>query len=65
MDVVNEYLTSPHKAVRCTILLYKFEKCTQELKVPKKLPGGSGGKGNDKDKRWQAKPGPQARHEVP
>ena len=39
--MVNEYRTSPHRAVRCTF---------QQLLVLKKLPGTSGGKANDKDK---------------
>ena len=48
--VVNEYLKSPHKAVRCTVKLQKSEKWITQLEVLKKLRGASGGKSNDKDK---------------
>ena len=50
VDLINEYLTSPHKAVRCTVKLQKSVKWIQQLEEPKKLPGVSGGKALDKDK---------------
>ena len=50
MDVVNEYLTSPHRVVKCTVKLQKSEKRTKQLKVPKKFRGASEGTANDNDK---------------
>ena len=42
VDVVNEYLVSPHKAVRWTVKLHTCSQWIKQLKVPKKLPGASG-----------------------
>ena len=38
VGVVNVYLPSPHKAVRCTITSQKSGKLSEQNKVPKKLP---------------------------
>ena len=50
VDMINEYLTTPHTVVRWTVKLQMNEKWIEQLKAPKKLQGTSGGKGNDKDK---------------
>ena len=54
VDVVNECLTSPHKAVRCTIKLQTSEQWissgSNSPKCSKKLPEASGEKAHDKDK---------------
>ena len=50
VDVVNEYLTSSHYAVSCTIKLQESEKWIKQLKMPQKLPGASVQKANDTDK---------------
>ena len=50
VDVVKAYLTSPHKVVRCTIQLQTCEQRIEQLKVPKKLLEGCGGKASDEYK---------------
>ena len=47
--MVNEYIISPHKAVRCTINYTSAKVWTTQLKVHKKLPGACVRRANDKD----------------
>ena len=49
VDVISDYLTSPHEAVRCTIQSQKNEQLIKQLEVLEKLPGARGGKASDKD----------------
>ena len=50
VEVVDDYLTSQHRLVRCIGKLQRGDKWIQQIKVPWGLPGVSGGRINDKNK---------------